>query len=96
MMKLSQSYESINDFDEYSNESFEEFEEIEEVMNDLESVASLQNKPVDRTSESKQLDTTIKSNSPSSTIDIIDTFILSQLDFLDQLKILAIQKTINK
>ena len=93
-MKLSQSYESINDFDEYSNESFEEFEEIEEVMNDLESLASLQNKPVDRTSESKPLVTT-NSNSPS-TIDIIDTFILSQLDFLDQLKIMAIQKTINK
>lgn len=84
---MESSFESIEDFD-YSDETFESFEEIQ--IND--------EIPTDQTPSSiDKLDLKFpSSNRINSAVDIIDTFILSQLDFLNQLKEMAMKNTINK
>ncbi len=84
------SYGSVEDFD-YSDESFEDFEEIQDIVNDRTTDQTPSQSDIIKTDLSLPSDTAI-----FSAIDIIDTFILSQIDFLNQIKEIAIQNTINK
>jgi cell fate (sporulation/competence/biofilm development) regulator YmcA (YheA/YmcA/DUF963 family) len=99
-MKAIPTNESCNEYD-YSDDSFEEFEEIPEITEDLPT-AQTQAPPVTyqkfkAAPEIDQYSQPLASvKSEFSAVDIIDTFILSQIDHLNQLKQIAIQRTINK
>lgn len=83
------SCESIPDYD-YSDDSFEDIEEIQEIIDTTET------KQPPLKVDIAEMDMTLPSESVYSAVDIIDTFILSQIEFLNQIKQIAIKNTINK